>query len=148
MHGKHRCPRSFDCEVIFSLESLTRRVVKGPGMKNTYIADAISLSPAYGAFRHHRHFEPAVYTALIAAGAVVASLSVAALTPSSPRPSASALDEAAPAAPAVNALADGSDTDAALLMLGRGCIGGDAVSCNDLGVSLLQGYGGSVDVTA
>lgn len=109
-------------------------------MKTTYIADTVSLSPARAEFRHHWRFGRAVYAAIVAAGAAVVSISLAALATSSWSPLASA--------PEVIAFDEGSDTTDALLSLERACTAGDAVSCNDLGVSRLRGYGGPADVHA
>src|SRR6188474_2499812 len=109
-------------------------------MKTTYIADTVSLSPARAEFRHHRRFGHAVYAAIVAAGAAVVSISLATLATSSWSPVASP--------PEVIAVEDASDTSDALLTLERACTAGDAVSCNDLGVSRVRGYSGPADVHA
>jgi TPR repeat protein len=99
------------------------------------LRDTNSRSIAGPEFRWRRFGHPAL-AAIIAAGIAVVATSLA-VQPSSPS-SATPSD----AAPVVH------PSDDALRTLENTCNGGDAVACNDLGVSLLGGYGAAADVLA
>jgi TPR repeat protein len=104
-------------------------------MQTTYIADTDSRSIGGPEFRWRRYGHPAL-AAIIAAGVAVVATSLA-VQPSSP----SSARTSGPA-PATHPSHD------ALRTLENACTGGDAVSCNDLGVSQLRGYGAPADVDA
>lgn len=104
-------------------------------MQTTYIADTHSASIAGPEFRWRRFGHPA-FAAIIAAGIAVVATSLA--LPPSPWSSARASAPGAAADP----------SDGTLRTLENSCTGGDALACNDLGVSRLRGYGAPVDVDA
>lgn len=104
-------------------------------MQTTYIANTHSRSSVWPEFRWRRFGHPAL-AAIVPAGIAVVATSLA--IPTSP-PSSAVTSAPAPAADA---------SDGPLQTLASTCTGGDAVSCNDLGVSHLRGYGAPVDAHA